>query len=105
MESLAGTKLYHELAKQTIEVSPVFMAVLECVADLPRHTTPSLTQVTWTSDGYLLGRQPDAIGFNDFLGMTREDMVRNLTGLHKCINAPEGELELWENAVFSASAY
>lgn len=62
-----------------VRVSPKFAAILACMVG-ESWTTPSLSSLTSTSDGFLLGARAGDIGYNDFLG-TVDDLERNVRGV------------------------
>lgn len=71
----------HEVVVEKIlqvRVSPMFDAILDCMLDIePRRTTPSLSSMYATSDGFFLGERTGDIGANLFLGDLK-DLHRNI---------------------------
>lgn len=60
-------------------------------------TTPALTELVTTSDGYVLGRLAGDVGHNDFIG-TRGELVRNLKGLADAAGLTAEEYEEFRRA-------
>lgn len=56
-------------------------------------TSPTLSELVVTSDGYLLGRQQGDYGCNEFLG-TESDLLSNWTYLLSVADLTPGELDL-----------
>ena len=72
-----------------VTTSPFFTAVLDCLLDRPRSTTPAFEQIM-VVDGSFLGQQVGHIGFNDHLGSS-DDLRRNLRGIAGAAGLTEDE--------------
>jgi hypothetical protein len=75
---------------QAVEVSPKFMAILDCLLGVERRTTPALTDIIITANGLILGQAQGDLGHNQVLG-EEEDLRRNIRGVAKAADLNEAE--------------
>ncbi len=82
-----------------VKVSPMFMAILDCLLDVePRRTDPGLVSLVITSDGGLLGQQADHVGYNDFLG-SKSDLYYNIDGISEVAELTNEEYDWLQERV------
>lgn len=55
---------------------------------------PGIAEMMVTSDGYILARNSDDIGFNFFIG-SEDDLNSNCEGIAEVVELNEDELALW----------
>lgn len=85
-------KLHRVFEKSAGSMSVKMLAYAEAAWNLPRTTTPSLVEITITSDDMALARETGDIGFNQFIG-AKSDLVRNLSGLREAMVLKPDEAE------------
>jgi hypothetical protein len=72
-----------------LRVSAKLHAILGCLLG-QEWTTPTLTALCVTSDGFLLGEKEGDAGFNVFLGEVA-DLERNIRGVCRAVGASQTE--------------
>lgn len=90
-----------------VRVSGKFAAILACMVG-EEWTTPALSSLTCTSDGFLLGCRKGDMGYNDFLGSV-DDLERNVRGVSEVAGLTARQLETllslaphWSNTLHCA---
>jgi hypothetical protein len=87
----SGTSVHDNVVAKSVRVktSGKMMAIIGYILD-KKLTDPSLSDITITSDGHVLGMKSGDIGYNDYIGSIY-DFVRNVNGFFAAAGLTEDE--------------
>jgi hypothetical protein len=81
--------LIRKLDPSRLRVSGKFHAILGCMLG-QRWTTPRITALCITSDGFVLAEEAGDVGFNHLIG-DEADLRRNIRGVCRAVAASQAE--------------